>query len=276
MKQLQEYIYPSSIEEALSFLDDSTEIIAGGTHITVSRNQAFKRLVDISRIGLNYIKKEDHQVRIGSATTVTEMIESPIVRGIGNGVLTKACQLIGDTPLRNVITLGGNIARYYPWAGLPVVLLVVDAEIVIVDQEGTEQIISAAEYFKIAKVTQGEIIKEVIFPLKSDWFCRYEKFALTTVDYSWLTMAFAAKNEGGSITDPHIAISRITKVTRVSEVEKLLEGKELSKLNIDEVIQTLRTSVNVVSDYRSSKEYREHLLGILFKRMLNEMKEEGK
>ncbi|MHA2246386.1 MAG: FAD binding domain-containing protein [Candidatus Hodarchaeales archaeon] len=276
MKQLQEYIYPSSIEEALSFLDESTEIIAGGTHITVSRNQAFKRLVDISKIGLNYIKKEDHQVRIGSATTVTEMIESPIVREIGNGVLTKACQLIGDTPLRNVITLGGNIARYYPWAGLPVVLLVVDAEIVIVDQEETEQIISATKYFKKAKVNPGEIIKEVIFPLKSDWFCRYEKFALTTVDYSWLTMAFAAKNEGGSITDPHMAVSRITKVTRVSEVEKLLEGKELTKLIIDEVIQTLRTSVNVVSDYRSSKEYREHLLGILFKRTLNEMKEEGK
>ena len=276
MKQLQEYIYPSSIEEALSFLDESTEIIAGGTHITVSRNQAFKRLVDISRIGLNYIKKEDHQVRIGSATTVTEMIESLFVREIGDGVLTKACQLIGDTPLRNVITLGGNIARYYPWAGLPVVLLVVDAKIVIVDQEGTEKIISATEYFKKAKVNQGEIIKEVIFPLKSDWFCRYEKFALTTVDYSWLTMAFAAKNEGGSIIDPKIAVSRITKVTRVSEVEKLLEGKKLSKLNIDEVIQTLQTSVNVVSDYRSSKEYRKHLLGILFKRMLNEMKEEGK
>jgi len=79
MKQLQEFIYPNSIEEALSFLDESTEIIAGGTHITVSKNQSFKRLVDITRIGLNYIKKEDHQVRIGSTTTVTEMIESSIV-----------------------------------------------------------------------------------------------------------------------------------------------------------------------------------------------------
>ncbi len=276
MKQLQEFIYPNSIEEALSFLDESTEIIAGGTHITVSKNQSFKRLVDITRIGLNYIKKEDHQVRIGSTTTVTEMIESSIVRKIGNGILTKACQLIADTPLRNIITLGGNIARYYPWAGLPVVLLVIDAEIIIVDKEGLEQTISATKYFKNAKVKTGEIIKEVVFPVQSDWFYRYEKFALTTVDYSWLTMAFGAKNEGGSIVDPHIAVSRITKVTRVSEVEKLLEGKELSKLNINEVIQTLRTSVNVVSDYRSSKEYREHLLGILFKRMLNEMKEEGK
>jgi carbon-monoxide dehydrogenase medium subunit len=275
LRHLREYLYPSNLEEALSFLShENSEIIAGGTHLTAAKNRTINRLVDITKIGLNYIRKEDQSVRIGSTTTISEMIESSIVREIGNGVLTKACLLIGDTPLRNVITLGGNIARLYPWAGLPVILLILDSEIVIATKEGKSKIVKALKYFETGKRNQDEIITEVIFPLKKDWFCRYEKFALTTVDYSWLTMAFAAKNKEGVIDDPHIAVSRITKATRVREVEKQLVGKNLSTLDIENVITILRASIKVTSDYRSSKEYRKHLLGVLFKRMLTEMKSE--
>ncbi|UCE13556.1 MAG: FAD binding domain-containing protein [Candidatus Heimdallarchaeota archaeon] len=274
MNQLEEYSYPTSFEEALSLLaKEGSEIIAGGTHLTTAKSQSITQLVDITRLPLNFIKKEGNQVRIGSTTTITEMVESPLVKEIGNGVVTKACQLIGDTPLRNRITLGGNIARLYPWVGLPVVLLVLDAVIVIKSQTETKKI-PARDYFETKKLGRAEIITEVLFPVKNDWFCRYKKFALTTVDYTWLTMAFAAKNDGGVISDPHVAVSRITKPKRVVEVEKYLDGTVLANLDRDEALSTLKEAVNVVSDYRSSKEYRKHLLGIFFKRILSEIVQE--
>ncbi len=267
----QEYYFPSSLEEALNLLTkESTEIIAGGTHQTITKNRAVLNLVDITRLGLNYIKKDQQLVRVGSTTTITEMIESPIISEIGNGILTKACQLIADTPLRNVITLGGNIARPYPWVGLPIVLLVLDAEIEIETLGGTKKV-TVNEYFKGGKLEKGVIITEVTFPLRNDYFCRYEKFSLTKVDYSWLSMAFTAKNENGSIVDPHLAISRITKAQRVTQVEKFLEGKHISNLDMNTAVATLRKSIKIVADYRSSKTYREHLLEVLFRRMLNEM-----
>lgn len=275
MNQVQEYIYPSNLEEALSFLNETSAIIAGGTHLVTSKGQLFSRLIDITCLKMNYIKKYDQQVHIGSTTTITEMIESNKVKEIGNGVLTKACKLIGDTPLRNRITIGGNIARRYPWAGLPVVLLILEAEIVIIGKSGEKTEIPAKEYFESRKLKKNEIILEVIFPLKRDWYCQYEKFSLTTVDYSWLTMAFAAKIKQDTIVDPHVAVSRITKIKRVEEVEKLLDGKPLSTLNVDDIISTLKQSVNIVSDYRSSKEYRKHLLGVLFKRMITKMAQES-
>jgi putative selenate reductase FAD-binding subunit len=267
----QEYNYASSIEEALNLLKkESTEIIAGGTHLATSKNRAISNFIDITRLGLGYIKKDQQFVRIGSTTTITEMIESPIISEIGNGILTKACQLIADTPLRNIITLGGNIAGTYPWVGLPVVLLVLDAEIEIKTLEGSEKV-SANDYYKGGKPQKGSIITEVAFPFRSDYFCRYEKFALTTVDFSWLTMAFSAKNENRILVDPHIAISRITKAQRVTQLEEFLEGKSLSKLDVNTAVTTLRNSVKVVADYRSSKTYRKHLLGVFFRRMLEEM-----
>ncbi|MFX1508241.1 MAG: FAD binding domain-containing protein [Promethearchaeota archaeon] len=268
----QEYYFPSNLEEALNLLSkESTEIIAGGTHLTTSKNRTKSNFVDITRLGLNFVKQDHECVKVGSTTTITEMIESPIINEIGNGILTKACQLIADTPLRNVITLGGNIAGTYPWVGLPVVLLVLDAEIKIKSLEDTRKV-PVNDYYKGGKIQKGEIITEITFPFRNDYFCRYEKFALTKTDYSWLTMAFSAKNDNGIIVDPHLAVSRISKIQRVVQVEKLLEGKSLSNLDIETVITTLKNSVKIVADYRSSKIYREHLLGVLFRRMLEEMK----
>jgi CO/xanthine dehydrogenase FAD-binding subunit len=275
MDQLKEYYYPSSLQEALSLLaNESTAIIAGGTHITTTRDRSITRLVDIMNVGLSYIQQKNKMVHIGSTTTVTEIFKSEIVQEVGNGTLAKACQLIGDTPLRNVITLGGNIAKPYPWAGLPVALLVLDAKIELIGQGETSTILPATEFFEGYNVVQGKIIKEVTFPIKKDWFCRYEKFSLTTVDYSWLTMAFATKIENGIIVEPHLAVSRITKPHRIAELESYLTGKEIEKLNLDKIISILRSSVKVVSDYRSSEIYREHLLGVLLKRMLTDLKEE--
>jgi len=244
MDRLKEYYYPSSLQEALSLLiNGSTAIIAGGTHITMAKDRSITRLVDIMNVGLSYIQQKNNAIHIGSTTTISDIFKSTIVQKVGNGILTKACQLIGDTPLRNVITLGGNIAKPYPWAGLP-------------------------------NAAQGEIIKEVIFPIKKERFCRYEKFSLTTVDYSWLAIAFSTKIANKTIEEPHLAVSRITKPHRITEVELFLTGKEIEKLDTNKVISTLRDSVKVVSDYRSSKIYRKHLLGVLFKRMLTNLKEE--
>jgi len=274
MLDVEEYYYPKSLQEALSLISDVKSIvIAGGTQINIQKNRKFKRLVDISNLNLTYIKEERSEVHIGSTTSISEMMRSSIIEGVGNGILTRACSLIADTPLRNVITLGGNIARLVPWAGLPVVLLVLDAQMEILSQAKTKRQVSAVEFFGEGGIRSDEIIREVVIPLKKDYFCRYERFALTATDYSWLTIGFSAKNASGIINDSHIAVSRICKPQRVIKVEKLLNGRSTESLELEEIIGTLRESIAIVPDYRSAKEYRKHLLGVLFKRMLIEMQE---
>ncbi len=274
MLDVEEYYYPKTLQEALSLISDGkSTIIAGGTGINTQKNRYFRRLVDISNLDLTYIKEEQGEVHIGCTTTISEMMRSSIIEGVGNGILTKACALIADTPLRNVITLGGNIARLVPWAGLPVVLLVLDAQIEILSQAETNRVTSAVEFFKKGGARDDEIIKEVIIPQKKDYFCQYERFALTVTDYSWLTIGFSAKNSSGIINDSHIAVSRICKPQRVTNVEKLLNGRSIESLELEEIIYTLRESIAIVSDYRSAKKYRKHLIGVLFKRILIEMQE---
>ena len=274
MKNLTEYLYPSNTKQALKLLSEkeNSEFIAGGTGGTRSN---VERLFDIMQLGLNNISKVDSTITIGSTSTLTDMYESALAEEIGNGVLKKACQLCADTPLRNAITLGGNIAHLYIWAGLPVVLLTLDAEIEILRVNGESYNIDANEYFKGNGVPKGELITKVHFPIRDDWKHFYEKFCLTTVDYTWLTMAFAVKVKDGKITDSRLAVSRITKVRRITEVENMLKGQALAELDIEKVVSTLLSSVTITSDYRSSKEYRRQLLGALFTRMLQQTVEEN-
>ncbi|MHA1945019.1 MAG: FAD binding domain-containing protein [Candidatus Hodarchaeales archaeon] len=274
MKDLTEYLYPSDLNQALTLLsaEKNSEFIAGGT---AGVRDNVKRLVDIMQLGLNEIIKSDSAITIGSTSTITEMYESTLVEKIGNGVLKKACQLCADTPLRNIITLGGNIAHLYVWAGLPVVLLTLDAEIEILQSNIESYKINAKDYFNGNGIPKGELITKVHFPMRDDWKHFYEKFCLTTADYTWLTMAFAVKINDGKIADSRIAVSRIIKVKRIVEVEKLLNGQSLAELDIEKAVSTLTSSVTIISDYRSSKEYRKQLLGTLFKRMLKQLQEDS-
>ncbi len=264
MKNVDEYLYPSDVIEALTLLNEKEKstFIAGGTHLTSGRRRNISCLIDITQLGLNEIKKIEDLIEVGTTTTISEMYESPLIAKIGNGVLLKACQLIADTPLRNKITLGGNIAHLFPWAGLPVVLLTLDAKINIQRHNGEVYTLSAVNFFAKRAVPTGELITGVIFPTKSGWFHSYEKFALTTVDYTWLTIAFAAKVQDGKIIDSRVAVSRITKAKRISEVEVILKDQNVTTLNIDQAVRTLQSSFEIVHDYRSSKEYRRQLLGV--------------
>lgn len=275
MKNLTEYLYPTNVKNALSLYtkDIRCAYIAGGTFVIGDKNNT-QRLIDITKLGLNKIKEREAEIEIGATITISDLFYSSIVEKIGNGVLTKACKLIADTPLRNMITIGGNIARLIPWAGLPTVLLTLNASIEIINKKGEDYILTADKYFANGGVNKGELITKVIVPKSSDWTHFYEKFALTTVDYTWLTMAFSVKVVDEIIEDARLAVSRITKVMRINSVEKELIGQHVSKLKIDELISALRSSINIVADYRVSKEYRKHLLGVMFKRMLQKLQEE--
>jgi carbon-monoxide dehydrogenase medium subunit len=277
MKNVHKYLYPTDVTEALVSLNENenSAFVAGGTHLTSGTGLNTQCLIDITQLGLNEIIDKDKSVNVGATTTITEMYEAPLIAEIGNGVLKKACQLIGDTPLRNKITLGGNIARLYPWVGLPVVLLTLDAEIIIQKQDKTQYRVSAVEHFSKGGVPTGELILGVEFPKKANWFHNYEKFVLTKVDYTWLTIAFATKVQDGKIINSRVAVSRITKAKRISAVEAMLKDQTLINLDIDKAAQTLQQEIEILQDYRSSKEYRTHLLGVLFKRMLQQLQEES-
>src|SRR5215469_3338925 len=118
MKQISIY-RPTSVEEAVQILTEQgpkAAVYAGGTDLLIRLKnrltQAPTQLIDIKRIhNLRYIKEDSSGgVRIGAATTLTEIAESDLVKS-RYPMLVQAVNMISSPELRNASTLGGDLLQ---------------------------------------------------------------------------------------------------------------------------------------------------------------------
>ncbi len=129
------YHTPTTMDEALRLLQqygDGAEIVAGGTDLILDMQQGnhapAHALVDVTRIdGLADIREEDGCVVLGAAVTHAQIERSTIVRMHGTA-LAESCGVVGGPQVRNVATIGGNVAHALPAADGAIGLLALDAE----------------------------------------------------------------------------------------------------------------------------------------------------
>jgi xanthine dehydrogenase YagS FAD-binding subunit len=110
------YIHPKSLKEAVKQLAaDGARLHAGGTDLLgCLRDHVFeiKKMVSISGFkdlqGIN--KMSGGGLRIGALATITEVAESPLVKG-NYPALAQAASSVASPQLRNQGTIGGNICQ---------------------------------------------------------------------------------------------------------------------------------------------------------------------
>jgi carbon-monoxide dehydrogenase medium subunit len=131
----QSYHTPSTLLDALRLLrqyDGKARIIAGGTDLILDMQAAHHApvdaLVDVTRIeGLDTIQVEDGWVVIGAAVTHSQIERSKLIYDQGRA-LVESCSVVGGPQVRNVATLGGNVAHALPAADGTIGLLALNAE----------------------------------------------------------------------------------------------------------------------------------------------------
>jgi carbon-monoxide dehydrogenase medium subunit len=111
------YVRADSVPHAVALLNEpgiGSRPLAGGTDLVLLAREDHKlcdRVVDISLIPeLHQITLQDGVLTIGAAATFAEIIASPIVRQAAP-LLVEACHQVGATQIRNMGTVGGNVAN---------------------------------------------------------------------------------------------------------------------------------------------------------------------
>ncbi len=139
------YVRASSLAEAVTLLNEPgvrSRPLAGGTDLvllTRAEPSMCDRVVDISLIpDLHRIYRNDDCVTIGAAATFSEIIECPIVSQTAP-VLTQACRQVGAAQIRNVGTLGGNVANAAACADSLPALVCLDAVARVVTLQGERE-----------------------------------------------------------------------------------------------------------------------------------------
>lgn len=136
------YVRAASIAEAVTLLNEPgvrSRPLAGGTDLvllTRAEPSLCDRVVDISLIpDLHRVYRDGDRVIIGAAATFSEVIESQIVSQTAP-VLTQACRQVGAVQVRNMGTLGGNVANAAACADSLPALVCLDAVARVLTPQG--------------------------------------------------------------------------------------------------------------------------------------------
>ena len=163
---VEAFYRPGTVREALRLLQNGknrARVVAGGTDLVVEGDRSIRFLIDITHAGLSYIRRRGKACVIGATTTMAALEHSPAIRALAGGILARAAATCGSVQIRNMATLGGNLANGSPAADTATPLLALDAEVVLADARGRRKIPLTAFYSGPRKTKT--LIVEVAIPV---------------------------------------------------------------------------------------------------------------
>jgi len=276
------YISPNTKEEVLEILKQKKSeacIVAGCSNVLPyikDKKLPAKLLLDISGIEeLNYIKESEGEIYIGAGTTISNLINSKIIRKECN-LLHQAAEEFADPTVRNSATIGGNLADASPAADMAPPLLVLDAVLEVESMDGKREI-SLKNFFIGPRKTvlhDDEMITSI--KIKDDSInkngCFIKLGLRQAMAISLATVALILEVEKDKVADVRIAMGSIAPTPlRLIKVEGFLKNKEINDELIEEAIKKVREEVKPIGDVRASAEYRRYVSGILFKRAFEKL-----
>ena len=278
-EQVEAFHRPASVREAVRLLGTGkgrARIVAGGTDLVVDSDPAVRILIDITRSGLTYIRRQGSAWAIGAATTMAELEESRAIRSLAGGILARAAATCGSVQIRNAATVGGNIANGSPAADLVPPLLALDAILVLADAKGRRKL-PLAEYLArpTARAARSSLLVEVTIPAaprakRCGW--SFQKLGRTALDIALVNVAAGLGLDGaGRIEWAHLALGAVAPAAiRARAIEESLHGRTLDEKTVAEAAERVTEAVSPISDIRASADYRLEMSRLLTRRALVE------
>ncbi len=283
MSETKRYFAPSSIEQALECLKDGdVTILAGGTDLTpqskAGRVAIGHTLMNIRHIApLSGIAIEGNDIFIGALSTITEVMEHPLVRE-HLPVLAEACNHFASDQIRNAGTIGGNICNASPAGDTLVPLLVLDARVELAsmpDKEVNRRLLPLSTFLVGPGKTQrlpGELFTglRVALPQANHVARFYKHGTRPALDIATISIGIAGTRKDGALTNVRVAFGAVAPTPiRAALTEKALEGRKLDDAAIDEVAAVARDEVKPIDDVRASAWYRKEMIHNITKRILS-------
>lgn len=282
MNLWQNYIRPKNLIEAMDAFATAPRPlmpIAGGTDLMLDLDQGrhppVQTLIDVTSITeLTLLEQRGSELFIGAAVPVNRIATSPIVAHHAQA-LTEACDLIAGPQVRNVATLGGNVAHALPAADGTIALLALDAQAEIASASGTRRISFKDLFVGPGKssLKQGEeLIVGFHLPLATSHQASCFKRIMRPqgVALPILNCAVWLERENDVIKDIHIAVGPGGGTPfRAAQAEDTLRGQTLNDSIFESALEALLTQAQFrTSARRASADYRRHIVSGLFKDVL--------
>ena len=274
-----EYLNPSQISEAIAMLQkhgDEAKILAGGHSLIPAMRLRLSEpgyLIDINGIeGFDYIREDGGQLRIGALTREAELEESEIILG-KYPLLLDTVKMIADPSVRNMATVGGNLAHGDPGNDHPATMLALRAVVAVEGPNGSREI-GIDDFFPdffTTALEPDEILTEIRIPSPpSGSGGAYLKIERKVGDYATAAVACQLNIDStGTIQNIGIGLTNVGSTPiRATSTEQLLKGKNPNDNMIEEAGRLSAADSEPMDDLRGSAEYKRALVDELTQRAI--------
>ena len=274
-----DYSRPQTLSEAVALLQqygDTAKILSGGQSLIPMMKMRLARpeyLIDINQIAdLRYIKEDNGYLKIGGLTREADLESSELIRSKYPIILDTA-SVIADPQVRNLATVGGNLAHGDPANDHPATMLALEAEVIAVGPHGARSI-PVKEFFLGVFTTaleHGEILTEVRLPVPGERSGgAYFKLERKVGDFATVGVATQVTLDGeGVCRRAGIGLTNVGATPlKAGSAEEFLRGKALDEENIKRAADLAAEAAEPSSDLRGPADYKVAMIRELTKRAL--------
>ncbi|MFN8466463.1 MAG: FAD binding domain-containing protein [Caldilineaceae bacterium] len=288
MSLWKEYYTPTSIAEALRIRAQhghDAQFVAGGTDLILDLQQGnhtpLVALVDVTTIHhLNEIHKDGAWIVLGAAVTHSDVEANPLVKRHGTA-LAESCGVVGGPQVRNVGTLGGNVAHALPAADGTIGLLALEAEVQVCTLQDSEVVATWQPLLSIfagpgkSKLGDNQMLAAFRFrtlqPRQASAFDRIMRPQGVALPILGVAAKLALDESLQRVVRASIAVGPVGPIPfRASAAEQiLLDAPVFDAAAVDAAVQAALAQAELrTSKHRASKEYRREVLDVLLRRVL--------
>ena len=278
-----DYTAAKTLAEAVALLGENADakILSGGQSLIPLmrfRLSVPAMIVDINHIaGLDHVREENGWLKIGALAREVDLDNSALVSE-KYPLLADTTRVIADPLVRNLATVGGNLAHADPANDHPATMLAYGAQVIATGPSG-ERMIPITEFFIgpfESTLAQNEILTEIRIPASNgNSGGAYFKLERKVGDYA--TAAVAAQvtlDRSSNCTHTGIGLTNVGLTPiKATAAEESLMGEPLDDTNIRQAAQLASEEADPEIDRRGSEEYKRALVKTLTTRALRKAAE---
>ncbi len=278
-----EFVRPGTLEEVRTLMASAAEeevmLLAGGTDALLQmrrRERTPRFVIGLKSVAeLDFVREEaDGSLAIGAMTSLHDLLSAPAVRR-RFAVVAEAAAQIGGRELRNVATVGGNIAGALPCADMPPSLMALDAQLKLGSRGGDRWLPLEEFYpsFSQTAAARGELVTEIRLPPPAPFtggaYLKYHDRHSMDMTVVGVSAVVSLDGPGGNIRNIRVTLANSAPTTfRARDAEKVLRGRRPSEPAFAEAAEAACSEASPRNSWRANRDYRLVLIRTLTRRAI--------
>jgi carbon-monoxide dehydrogenase medium subunit len=276
-----DYQEPTTLKKVFSLLEkhgENARVIAGGTSLIIMMRQ--RLLMPKVVIGLGRIPKFDRitynakeGLSIGAGARHRDIELSPPVRK-HYPLLHETFRKVAQPRIRNMGTVGGNLAGGDPLTDPGASLIALDADVTLTSSKSQRRIRLDEffiDYYQTA-LQPGELLTEIHVPPPERPGWSHIKFTPRSVeDFATVGVAITIKTNDGTCEDVRLGLNSVAStIIHAKRAEEVLRGKTITDSALQEMAEVAATECDPTDDNRGSADYKLQMVKVLVRRAAQE------